>query len=273
VADVADRAEAAALYWRLVRAQIRAQWQYRASFVLQLLGAFALTFVDFLAVLVIFSHLPYLAGWSLGEVAFLYGTSYIAFQFADLTVGQLDGLGDKVQRGDFDLVLIRPRGTLFQLLASDIAMRRLGAMAQAGIVLGVAFSLVDVHWTPGRVLVLLTMPVTGFLVFAGVWIIGATTTFWTTRSMEVVNSVTYGGQFLTSYPMNVYGAWLRRIFIFAVPLAFVNYFPALYVLDKRDPLGAPGFVRFLAPVVAVVLLFVANRIWSFGVRHYRSTGS
>ena len=58
-----------------------------------------------------------------------------------------------------------------------------------------------------------------------------------------------------------------------MPLGFVTCFPALYVLDTPDPLGAPGFVRFIAPAVAVVLLALARWFWGFGVRHYRSTGS
>jgi ABC-2 type transport system permease protein len=265
--------DGALLYVRLVRAQMRAQLQYRVSFVLQLLGAFALSFVDFLTVLVIFQHLPYLAGWSLGEVAFLYGTSYIAFQITDMAVGTLDGLPQQIQRGDFDMVLIRPRGSLLQVLTSDFALRRLGALGQGALVLGLALARVQIDWTAGRVLVLLLMPVCGCGIFAGVWIIGATSSFWLVRSMEIVNSVTYGGQLLTSYPMHIYGLWLRRFFTILVPLAFVNYFPALYVLGKPDPLGAPGWVRFLAPAVSIAMLLLARRAWGFGVRHYRSTGS
>jgi len=265
--------EHAQLYLRLMRAQLRAQVQYRVSFALQVVGSFALTFVDFLTVLVIFAHLPLLAGWSLGEVAFLYGTSYVAFQAADMAVGQLDMLADAIQRGEFDKILMRPRGALFQVLAADVQLRRIGAMTQGAIVLGLALARVHIVWTPGRVLALAVIPLNGFAIFSGVWIIGATTAFWLTRAMEFLNSMTYGGQLLTSYPMHIYGAWLRRIFIFVVPLGFVNYFPALYVLGKRDPLGAPGFVRFIAPLVALALLALARWFWGFGVRHYRSTGS
>jgi ABC-2 type transport system permease protein len=78
---------------------------------------------------------------------------------------------------------------------------------------------------------------------------------------------------LTQYPMHIYGAWLRRLFIFVIPLAFVNYFPALYILNKPDALGAPAFVRFLAPLVAAAVALFAAWFWQLGVRHYRSTGS
>ena len=261
------------LYLRLVAARVRSQVQYRVSFALQIAGAFCLSFTDFLAVLVIFQHLPYLAGWSLGEIAFLYGTSYIAFQLTDMVVGHLDGLPEQIQRGDFDMILIRPLGALFQVLTSDFQLRRLGSMSQGLIVFLIALSLVHIRWTAARVLVLLLVPLNGAGIFASIWVMGATTSFWTVRTMEIVNAFTYGGNQLTSYPMHIYAGWLQRLFTFVIPLAFVNYFPALYILGKPDPLGAPAFVRFLSPLVAAVLMLVAWQVWGIGVRHYRSTGS
>ena len=54
--------------------------QNRLSFVMQAVGAFAISFLDFVMIVVIFQHLRQLAGWTSGEVAFLYGTSYIVVQ-------------------------------------------------------------------------------------------------------------------------------------------------------------------------------------------------
>jgi ABC-2 type transport system permease protein len=53
----------------------------------------------------------------------------------------------------------------------------------------------------------------------------------------------------------------------------VNYFPALHILDKADPLGAPSFFRFASPLVAMASAIVAGLVWRTSVRHYRSTGS
>jgi ABC-2 type transport system permease protein len=261
------------IYLRLVLARVRAQLQYRVSFVLQLAGSFLLSFTDFLTVLVIFAHLPRLAEWSLPEIAFLYGTSYITFQLTDMAVGQLDQLPVLLQSGDFDTLLTRPLGSLFQVLTIDFQLRRLGAMGQGALVLVYALLHLHIHWTAARVGMAFLIPLTGLPIFASVWVLGATTTFWSVRSMEMVNAFTYGGNQLTSYPMNIYGAWLRRLFIFVIPLAFVNYFPGLYVLGKRDPLGLPGVLRFVSPLVAVVMVLVARVVWGVGVRHYRSTGS
>ncbi len=266
-------AERVAIYFRLMEARARAQWQYRTSLLLQIVGSFLLSFTDLVVVLVIFDHLPALAGWSLGEVAFLYGTSYITFQLTDIAVGQLDQLPQIILTGQFDLLLIRPVSTLLQVMTIDFTLRRFGALLQGVLALGLAFTLVDIHWTVPKAVLLLSMPLSGMGIFVSIWVIGATSTFWLVRTLEILNAFTYGGNQLTSYPMNIYAGWLRRFVIFVVPLAFVNYFPALYVLGKRDPLGAPGVVRFVSPAVALALLALARWVWGFGVRHYRSTGS
>ena len=67
--------------------------------------------------------------------------------------------------------------------------------------------------------------------------------------------------------------WMRRFFMFVVPLAFVSYFPALHLLERPDPLGLPTWLQLASPAVAVVFLLVAGVAWRFGVAHYQSTGS
>jgi viologen exporter family transport system permease protein len=267
--------EAAALgriYGRLIGARIRAQLQYRASFALNLVGAALISFVDFAAILVIFHQIDALAGWTVAEVALLYAVSSVSFALTDLAIGHLDLLPRMVRDGDFDLILVRPLGSLYQVVSSDFQLRRLGKALQGLAVLVVALVALDVDWTAGRVAMVFGMIVTGVAIFASVWVVFATVAFWFVDSTEVANSFTYGGNFLAQYPVNVFGTWLRRFVVFVVPLAFVAYFPSLYVLDKPDPLGAPTALQFLAPVVAVVAAVVAGVVWRFAVRHYRSAG-
>jgi ABC-2 type transport system permease protein len=68
-------------------------------------------------------------------------------------------------------------------------------------------------------------------------------------------------------------SWLRRFVTFVVPLAFINYYPTLYILGRSDPLGLPDWVRLLSPVAAIAMVLAARTVWSLGVRRYQSTGS
>ena len=265
--------ELAGIYVRLIGARIRSQLQYRLSFALNIVGNALVSFLDFAAILIIFHQVDALGGWSAAEVALLYAIACVSFGITDLAIGHLDLLPRMIREGEFDLVLVRPLGSLFQVVSSDFAMRRIGKAAQGAIVLGFALAHLDVAWTAGKVAMLAVAIVTGVFIYAGIWIVFSTVTFWFVDTQEVANAFSYGGNFLAQYPVNIFGPWLRRLVVFVVPIAFVAYFPALYVLGKEDALGLPGALQFLSPVVAVATLVVAALVWRTAVRHYRSVGA
>jgi ABC-2 type transport system permease protein len=262
-----------ALYVVLIRAQISAQLQYRASFAVQSLGQFLVTFTDFIMLILLFQRFPGIAGWSFGEVAFLYGLGGLAFGISDLLCGGFDNLSRMIRLGTFDRVLTRPVGTFAQVLASDVQIRRLGRIAQGLVTLGIAVSWLEVNWSGPKVLVAVSAVASGVVIFTAIWVIGAAITFWTVETSEVTNVFTYGGEALVSYPMPIYAEGLRRFFTFVVPLAFVAYLPALYILERQDPLGLPPALQLCSPIVAVAFLVAARCCWALGVRHYQGTGS
>jgi ABC-2 type transport system permease protein len=260
--------------WRvLVGARIRGQLQYRVSFALNSAASFLLTFIDFVVVLALFSHFQVMDGWRLEEIALLYGISGIGIAIADMFVGHVDMIHLDIRSGQFDVVLLRPVGTLLQVVSSDLALRRLGRVAQATVVLVYALASVDIDWTLARVLLLPVGVLCGAVIFAATFVLGACLTFWLVGGAEVTNAFTYGGNTMTSYPLNIFGPWLRRMFAFVIPLAFVTYFPGLYLLDKPDPLGFPTAFQLLAPAVALAFAAATGLAWRTAVRHYRSTGS
>jgi ABC-2 type transport system permease protein len=115
--------------------------------------------------------------------------------------------------------------------------------------------------------------VAGVAIFAGIWVAFSSIAFWLIDSQEVCNAFTYGGSFTAQYPVNIYGRWLRRLVVFLIPLAFVSYFPSLYVLDKPDELGLPTALQFASPAVAIAVAAAAWLVWTRAVRRYRSVGS
>lgn len=257
----------------LIQASVRSQVSYRTSTVLLTIGNALATFMDFLMIAAIMGHLPTLDGWSLPEVGLLYGIAGVAFGLADLCVGNLDLLPSQVRSGTFDVVLVRPVGSLFQVLAMEFGVRRIGKVLQAGSVLVISLTQLHVAWSAPKVAMLAVAPVTASLIFGSIWVIVITQVFWTVDTGEVANSFTYGGSFLTSYPISIFADWLRDLLAFVIPMAFVSYYPALFILGRPDPLGLPAFTPLLTPFVALAVVGVAYAVWRTGVRHYRGTGS
>ncbi|MFG2346364.1 ABC transporter permease [Streptomyces phaeochromogenes] len=252
---------------------IRSTMAYRASFAMTVLGNFAGTALDFVAILLMFSRVDELGGYSLGQVAFLYGLSSAAFGLTDLALGSVDRLGQRVRDGTLDTLLVRPAPVLAQVAADRFALRRLGRITQGLLVLGYALFVVDISWTPLKVLMMPVMVVSGAAIFASVFVAGAAFQFVAQDASQVQNSFTYGGTTLLQYPPTVFAKDLVRGVTFVVPLAFVNWLPALYVLDLPYPLDLPEWVAFLPPLVAVACCALSGFAWRAGLRSYRSTGS
>ncbi|WP_420709629.1 MULTISPECIES: ABC transporter permease [unclassified Streptomyces] len=260
--------------YRMVAAMwIRSTMTYRLSFALTLFNSLCVTFFDFVVILLMFGRVKGLGGFSFAEVAFLYGTAGTAFGIADLTMGSLQRMGRRVRDGSLDTFLMRPAPLLAQVAADKFALRRFGRVAQALIVLVWGLLLLDVDWTPVKAVLLPVTVVCGAVIFGAVMVIGASALFWLQDAAEVTNAFTYGGNTLLQYPPTVFAQELVRGVVYVVPLAFVSWLPALYVLGRPAPAGVPDWAAFASPLVALVCCGVAGLAWRAGVRSYRSTGS
>jgi len=270
---VAELGVKAGVYGRIVASRLRGQLAYRTSFALDLIAQAIGQTVELFAILVVFTQVNTLGGFAAGEVLLIFGLASCAFGLADMCVGQVERLPDYIRTGEFDVILLRPLGSLPQLLSSDIALKRLGRVGVGLAVYGWSLAREDLAWTPLRVLVAVASPLVGAAILGALWVAANAVSFWVVDGREVANAVTYGSNFTTSYPITVYGPWLRRLMCFAVPGAFVAYFPALALLDRPDPLGLPVALRYAAPLVGLVAVAGAAAIWRCGVRHYQGTGS
>lgn len=267
-------ANAIRLYFQYVGISFRAQMQYRASFVMLSLGHFLSTGIEIVGIWALFERFGSLRGWSLAEVALFYGLIQVAFAVAEALGRGFDTFPGMVKSGDFDRLLLRPRSAAFQVAAREVQLVRIGRLAQGLIVLLVAASALDVHWSFPRIALAISAILGGACLFYGLFVLQATLSFWTTETLEIVNTVTYGGTETGQFPLSIYRSWFRKFFTFVIPLACVSYFPALAILDRDDPaLGSPVWFRWLAPFIGVMFLLISLQAWRFGVRHYRSTGS
>lgn len=265
--------EAVRAYGLIVGMWVRSTMAYRTSFFLTALGNLVATGLDFVTIVMMFAHIHRLGGFTLPEVAFLYGACSTSFGFADLAMGSMDRLGRRVRDGTLDTLLLRPVPVLAQVAADRFALRRLGRITQGVLVFGWALLRVDVHWTVANVLLVPMMLLSGGVIFSAVYVAGGAFQFWAQDASEVQNSVTYGGNTMLQYPPGIFARDLVRGVTFVVPLAFVNWLPALHVLGEPDPLGLPGWLAFASPAVAVVCCALAAAAWRAGLRTYRSTGS
>lgn len=266
-------ADAVRGYWLIVAMWVRSTMAYRASFALNTFGNFAASGLDFVAIVIMFRHTEVLGGFSLAEVAVLYGACSTSLGLADLMLGNTDRVGARIRDGSLDTLLVRPVPVFAQVAADRFALRRVGRVSQGLFVLVWGLASADVAWSPLKAVLVPVMVLAGAVIFSAVFVAGAAFQFAASDAAEVANSFTYGGNTMLQYPPTIFARELVRGVVFVVPLAFVNWMPALYILGRPDQLGLPSWSAFLSPLVALAAVLLASLGWRAGLRSYRSTGS
>jgi ABC-2 type transport system permease protein len=258
-------------YSDIARLWVRASLAYPTSFVLMSISGFLITALDFVALWLMFTHLEELGGFTLIQIALLYGASSVGLRTADMLIGSVEQIGIHIRTGRLDQMLTKPVPLLVQVCADNFSLRRFGQISQAVVVF--VWGCYAVDWTPPRVLVAILMIISSGVIFFGLFVAFSCVQFWTTDSTEFANAFTYGGNTITQYPLSIYPKEITKGLTFLLPIAFVNWYPCLYLLDRDDPFGLPTWLQFCSPIVAVIVLGVALLAWRTGVRHYTSTGS
>lgn len=263
------------LLHRLINIQIRSQLQYPFSFFMEILGSALIQSFFFISFALVIVRFEEIGGWNLGEVAFIWGMTEFSFGLMDMIFSgfDYDYFGPLIRLGRFDQLLLRPVNITLQVLGSRFVLRRIGKIFQGAVIFLFGLSQVGVNWTPLRIIYIPILIISQVLFFGSLFIIGATTTFWTMERLEILNIFTYGGSEIMSYPMHIFPRAIRLIFTYIVPAIFLSYFPAVFILEKTDPLNAPRIVSFIAPLVSLILLWIALRFWRYGIKNYQSSGS
>ena len=261
--------------FRLLRIQIRSQLQYPTSFIMEVISSALTLGFYFVSFALAFNRFNEIGGWVLGEIAFIWGLAEFSFGAMDMLFSgfDYDAFGPMVRRGRFDQLLLRPVNITLQVLGSRFVLRRLGKMAEGLIIFFFGLSQIDIQWDVIKIMYVPILSISQILFFGALFIIGATTTFWTTERLEILNAFTYGGNEVMSYPMHIFQKPIRWVFTYLVPVIFMSYFPAVYLLNKPDPFNAPPFMSFMAPLVAIIMFILAMKFWRFGIHNYQSTGS
>ncbi|MDR2514409.1 MAG: ABC-2 family transporter protein [Christensenellaceae bacterium] len=256
------------IYFKYLRMVVKSMLQYRANLVLLTIGQLLSVAGYFAGIALLFARFGSLDGWSFGEVALCFGVVTAAWSLTECFARGFDVFQSTVRRGEFDRVLLRPRGTILQILGGNFEFTRLAKLLWAFAVLGVGVTQSGVEWSALRGLTLALMVLSGFLIFSGVFILGASVCFWTVEGLEFINIFTDGGRELAAYPLTIYTRWIRRFFTFILPFGCFNYLPLLYVTGR----SANGLYA-LTPLFALAFLLPCLLMWRSGVRHYQSTGN
>jgi ABC-2 type transport system permease protein len=114
----------------------------------------------------------------------------------------------------------------------------------------------------------------GALIDFGINLSIATIAFWVVR-IDALRWVAMSlEQDFTRYPISIYTRGVRLVLTFVFPFAFMNYFPASFLLNKAGgTLALSPVAGLLTPAVGAIWFLAAYAFWRVGVNRYAGTGS
>lgn len=256
------------LYVHYVSVNVRSAMQYKASLLLTVMGQLLVSFSTFFGIHFMFMRFHSVKGYTYEEVLLCFAIVLLQFSLAEMFARGFDMFSGIVRQGEFDRVLLRPRGLILQVLGAKFEITRIGRMAQALLIFVWVVRGSAVVWTTGRIFALVMMLTGGMLLFASLFMIYAAFCFFTLEGLEFMNVFTDGGREYGKYPIDVYGRQILRFSTYVIPYALVQYYPLQYLLGRSD-----NALYAFCPLGTLVFLLAAYAFWRVGVRRYTSAGS
>lgn len=256
------------LYGHYVMLHVKSMMQYKISFFLSVLGQFLVSFNIFLGIFFMFRRFSSVDGFCYSEVLLCFSIMLMEFSLAESFARGFDEFPSLVKSGEFDRVLIRPRGTIIQVLGSKFELTRCGRILQAIVMFVYGICKSNIEWNVLKVFTIICMLVGGTALFAGLFLIYAALSFFTLDGLEFMNIFTDGAREYGKYPIGVYGKKMLWLCTFIIPYALVQYYPLIYLIGRRQ-----SAVWVFVPLLAMLFLIPCLALWKFGVRRYQSSGS
>jgi ABC-2 type transport system permease protein len=242
--------------------------QYKTSFLLTTIGQFLVSFNVFLGIYFMFMRFNKVEGFTYSEVLLCFSIVLMSYSFAECFGRGFDTFSSIISNGEFDRIMVRPRGEILQVLGSKIEFTRIGRILQALVMFIYGISQSNVSWNFDKILTIIFMIVGGTVLFTGIFIIYAALCFFTIEGLEFMNIFTDGAREYGKYPISIYGKRVLQICTFIVPFALIQYYPLLFLIDRNR-----NRWNMFLPLVACIFIIPCYKLWKIGIKHYKSTGS
>lgn len=251
---------------------LKSRMSYRADFFIMLVAVFIKEFAQIALLLIIVSRFENLAGWNAWQIAFLYCMVSLCFRLFYSFFGHISMISELTISGHLDSYLIYPRKPLFMLMSKAYIWRIFYNIAIFGVLIftyikaGIAFNIINF-------LLLMCAIVSSVTIIFSIYLFIGTLSFYITNVSNILSIV---GELISrymKYPLSIFGGFAGIVFSFILPLGFIAYYPASYLLGIESGILFGAKMGLFTPLVAAVMLLISLGFWKIGKKRYNSTGT
>lgn len=256
------------------RITIRSWFQYKLNACIQSFTVFLRESTNILIIYFTLQKFDHINEWNRNELFFLYSLLYITYGILIIFCTGLRDFDEIIVDGRFDRFLLRPRGMLFQVIASNSDWFAALGHGGLGIVLFVvSANKIGIIWNFKNILYYIVTILSGTIIQVALFLIFATLSFYILKSDNVRDLMYWEIRKFAGYPISIFKKFTQIFMMTIVPFAFVNYFPAQYLLRNDDMKMYPKIMIYLSPFIAVFLLALSYIFWRESIKRYTSTGN
>lgn len=255
------------LFGKLFRYSIITQMQYRLNFLLMLPVHLAWTMQEVIFTLILYLYTAKILNWTKYEIILLIGTYFIIDSLlTSILLHNIIDLSDKIRTGQLDFFILKPIDSQFLVFTYRIDLGLVFAFSIGVVLIIISFIRLHILLDPFRILVYLLLVINGFITFASIIYIISSFAFRTVKVDYVYNLFITFAEF-SRKPFDIYPRILRYFMIYVIPLGFIAYIPAGYLLSKAN------YLWYLSFIYTPVLFLISRKIWKLSIKTYESASS
>jgi ABC-2 type transport system permease protein len=251
---------------------LRAQLEYPASFLMQVASIALIGFLGVPSLLLLTRAFPSIGGWDFYMLGFMIALRNMARGIHHGFFFSFYHHRELIRKGEFDRMLVRPVHPLLQIMASSLDLSAIGEFLPGLVLFAITSPRVAIEWNLANIAFLVIVVLCGAVIEWAVYLFFTAFDFWVEEEESMGNIPETTFREVMYYPAHIYSRALAFVITFVFPYAFIAYYPTLHFF-QIDVEMFPGVFAYLTPVVAVASTAIAVAFWSFGLRHYQSTGT
>ncbi|MBQ3665687.1 MAG: ABC-2 family transporter protein [Lachnospiraceae bacterium] len=259
------------LFKAYAKTGIKTRFQYHLDSFLLSLAVFVREASSIFGVYFLLLKFDTLNDWNIKEIFFMFSILSATYSLFIMFFMVFRDFPDWIKHGDFDRILLRPRGILVQMIlngADWVAALSHGCISILMFILSA--NSVGIRWNAGSIFYYLVTMISGTMIQGAIFVFFSAFNFYFSKNHGIKEFVFWKSRRFATFPVSIYGGVVQNILMFVIPFAFVNYFPAQYLLRKSDMAAYPEYYMYLSPVIAIVGFTLAYVFWRFSLRYYQS---
>ena len=169
--------------------------------------------------------------------------------------------------------MTKPLGLFSHLVCKNFDLSFLANLSLSTVIFIYYFAKANIAWSPLKILMLLIIIFGAILIYSALHIFIGTLSFWIVKIDSVFSTIMDMRQFVY-YPITIYSKVVQILLTYVFPIAFVNYYPMLYLLGKTDKTSMNvALFPMISLLLGIVLYTLSYLFFTFGSRRYTSTGN